>query len=526
MRAFRVAATIAAMCALGCVDLSNLAGGGDAGVAADAGADSGTSLSLVIDPATLSITAGAAASIAAEVRGRADATTAVTITVSKLPTGISATPLVLTGASKGTIELSVAAAAALGSSTVDVVAISGAASATTSFVLTVRAPPGTLDTSFGQSGFATGGASPPYRAAAFAQQADGNIVIGGCDNVQASTMIVQRVRPDASPDTAFGTAGTTKTKITPTSADCISALAPAPGGRIVSVGSTVEGGAGAFAIVRYGADGAADASFGSGGKTSSQPAGRNPTANAVAVAPDGSIVALGGALDNPGFPEMVVGRYLASGLVDTTFGANGGLVVPAAGSAMPSAVALQGDGKIVVLGTTFGSGPTFFASRFTAGGTLDPAFGVGGMAKGTFGPGTQVFAAGLALLAAGKVLVSGRTNSGKGSYLEQFTAAGSADTSFGVGGVAASPAPTQNTMAVLPDGTILLGGSSAGMFALARFDATGAVDKTFGKDGIVITPLPAGAAGSVAAIFVQADGRILAAGPLNGTGWAIARYWP
>jgi uncharacterized delta-60 repeat protein len=221
-----------------------------------------------------------------------------------------------------------------------------------------------------------------------------------------------------------------------------------------------------------------------------------------------------------------VGRYRASGLVDTTFGANGGLVVPAAGSAMPSAVALQGDGKIVVLGTTFGSGPTFFASRFTAGGTLDPAFGVGGMAKGTFGPGTQLFAAGLALLAAGKVLVSGRTDSGKGSYLEQFTAAGSADTSFGVGGVAASPAPTQNTMAVLPDGTILLGGSSAGMFALARFDATGAVDKTFGKDGIVITPLPAGAAGSVAAIFVQADGRILAAGPLNGTGWAIARYWP
>ena len=74
---------------------------------------------------------------------------------------------------------------------------------------------------------------------------------------------------------------------------------------------------------------------------------------------------------------------LSAGALDPTFGSGGIAVTSFIGNdSQPEAVALQADGKIVVVGwspsTASGDGRSFALARFNADGSLDPAFGPAG----------------------------------------------------------------------------------------------------------------------------------------------------
>ena len=76
----------------------------------------------------------------------------------------------------------------------------------------------------------------------------------------------------------------------------------------------------------------------------------------------------------------------AVGDLDRTFGGDGTVVTDVGGDDYPSDVAVQRDGKIVVVGVSIlPTGSAFVMTRYTASGALDRTFGDGGISRPDFG---------------------------------------------------------------------------------------------------------------------------------------------
>ena len=103
-----------------------------------------------------------------------------------------------------------------------------------------------------------------------------------------------------------------------------------------------------FALARYNIDGTLDATFGSDGKVTTELGGRFDEAYALALQPDGKIVAAGVARR-----DFAFARYNPDGTLDASFGIGGTVTIDFSGSSdVASAIAIQSDGRIVAAGTT------------------------------------------------------------------------------------------------------------------------------------------------------------------------------
>jgi uncharacterized delta-60 repeat protein len=111
------------------------------------------------------------------------------------------------------------------------------------------------------------------------------------------------------------------------------------------------------------AAGELDPTFDGDGRVTRDLGASDESAVDVAVQPDGKIVMLG----TTGM-SAVLARYTSTGALDTTFDGDGFLVFT---SLHPSALALQPDGKIVVAGT---ANADFALARFKDDGTPDDSF--------------------------------------------------------------------------------------------------------------------------------------------------------
>lgn len=81
----------------------------------------------------------------------------------------------------------------------------------------------------------------------------------------------------------------------------------------------------------------------------------------------------------PATARFVLKRLNADGGPDTTFGNAGTVDTAFTESASAGAVALQGDGKIVAVGTrAFSVNPNFVVARYNADGSVDRSFGSDG----------------------------------------------------------------------------------------------------------------------------------------------------
>jgi uncharacterized delta-60 repeat protein len=252
---------------------------------------------------------------------------------------------------------------------------------------------GRLDPGFGDGGriVATEWFGSNYAAPALARQPDGKVIVAG-DAVAADSIVFRLARylPDGRIDATFGDGGITTTIVTfgldpPTKPGFVEggafALALQRDGRLVAAGAAPAiHGAAVFALVRYLPDGNLDHTFGTGGTVTTD-FGAGSVAFAVALQPDGKIVAAG----TDGNARFAVARYLRDGRLDPAFGVDG-KVITAFGSQGVLAVALQPDGKLIAVGTAdLGDRDAFALARYLADGRLDPSFGDGGTTTIEFG---------------------------------------------------------------------------------------------------------------------------------------------
>jgi uncharacterized delta-60 repeat protein len=178
-------------------------------------------------------------------------------------------------------------------------------------------------------------------------------------------------------DPSFGAGGIVTTDFGGSSAN-VRALAVQPDGKIVAAGGAFVNGIADFALARYNPDGTLDGSFGIGGTATSPfdfPGSFDQVGGAV-LQPDGKIVMAGSAVLNQ-FAVFALARYNSNGTLDAGFG-TGGVVTTDFGqlSAEAFSVAVQPDGKIVLAGeANIDGGYDFALARYNSNGTLDASFG-------------------------------------------------------------------------------------------------------------------------------------------------------
>lgn len=244
-----------------------------------------------------------------------------------------------------------------------------------------------LDTSFGIDGRVRSdiavatveGYSHYGTAGAVVAQADGKVVVA----VHSDTDFrLVRFDQQGAIDTGFGDSGFASFGFV--GLDGIGDLAIQPDGKIVAVGQTVvavgQTDWGGFsygydtAIARFTADGSPDPSFGDSGIVQGD-FGYNEFANTVAIQTDGKIVVAGSisSQSQDGNSDVAVWRYLEDGSLDQTFGWDGLTEVDFGVDYRESAtdLAIQNDGKIIVVGKTNGNG---FVLRLDRSGIRDSAF--------------------------------------------------------------------------------------------------------------------------------------------------------
>lgn len=214
----------------------------------------------------------------------------------------------------------------------------------------------------------------------------------------------------------------------------------------------------------FAADGDLDLSFDTDGIVITDNASSLEGVVDLAVQPDGKSIAVGfNRANSMSAIRTVIVRYNPDGSIDTGFGASGKVFIE---SVFPSELALQPNGKIVLVGEITPAQTSIYVARLNSDGSPDATFNGTGA---------------LTLFLRG--------------------------TSDGA-----------DSIKVQPDGKILVGGSSVAPnvsisrrdFALVRLNPDGSLDATFDGDGKVFTLVQENA--GISNLMIQSDGKIVAVG--------------
>ncbi|HEX3625372.1 MAG TPA: hypothetical protein VH280_08105 [Verrucomicrobiae bacterium] len=265
------------------------------------------------------------------------------------------------------------------------------------------------------------------------------------------------------------------------------------------------------------ADHGLDATFAGTGKTLISFGAGEGMAVAVAIQPDGRIVAAGQTNNGAGVSALALARLNTDGSPDLSFGVNGQVITP--GMANATAVAIQSDGKIIAAGGNTGFG----LARYNSNGSLDSSFGTNGIANAVSGGTAQA----VGIQSDGKIVVVGNAPGEEGAdfALARFNTNGTLDTSFGRAGEVATPIENADAaygMGIQPDGKIVGGGFAGTLnsastiteldFAAARYLPSGALDLSFGSLGRTTGNVGGGSYDLGYAAAIQPDGKVIVAG--------------
>lgn len=330
-------------------------------------------------------------------------------------------------------------------------------------------------------------------------------------------------------DASFGSGGRVTTDLG--GFDIVYAMTIQNDGKIITAGTAGL----QFALARYNADGSLDTEFGEAGKvkTDFYPLGAQfEVAYAVALQPDGKIVAAGYGGDSSRGLDFALARYNSDGTLDKSFGDRGKVVTEFRSfnsTEFIQAIGIQSDGRIVAVGGAsspgFGLNQVFGVARYNTDGSIDPTFGTGGKTSVTFFNNSSIneMPRAVAFQPDGKIVVAGFASSYFG--IARFNSDGSLDTGFGNGGKVITDFENGGDEAIAislqSDGHMLVAGRSTHSvadedLAVARYNPDGTLDTNFGVGGMLRADFfPTGTGISregLNSIIFQDDQKIIAAG--------------
>ncbi len=381
--------------------------------------------------------------------------------------------------------------------------------------------PGSLDPGFGTGGRAwfSDAGTVPYDTE-LARQSDGKLLV-----VNGSNRL-RRLLADGKPDPSFGTAGDGSVVVTSGQRISyqVSAVTVQPDGRIVVAGNAPSGALGRpdMLVARYTADGALDTSFAGGrGINTFDLSTYSDGAAQVLLEPDGSILLAGvaGNVNGSGDTNFAVLKLTAAGTIDPSYGLAGLASVGDDVFDVPRVAARTGDGGLVLVGRIARSGGAaadMGLVKLTSAGIPDPSFGSGGngivrpLINGSHEEGRDVV-----VQPDGKIVVL-VTNGSTFTWLTRYFADGQLDRTFGINGEAAVPTPMQGwALALQGDGSLWVAGDVTGIggadYGLMRFTASGQPDTTFNNGAVLALDL-FGGRDDPGAMLLQPDGLLVIAG--------------
>jgi uncharacterized delta-60 repeat protein len=355
-----------------------------------------------------------------------------------------------------------------------------------------KAQDGTVDLSFNPTDIGFGyGDGANSTVSALALQPDGKILIGGVFNAYngITKNRITRLNADGSLDATFAGTGANNQ---------VKTIALQPDGKILIGGMfTSYNGTPKSHITRLNADGSLDATF--------TGTGANNAVNTIVLQPDGKILMGGDFIIYSGTTTYRVARLNADGSLDATFMSTGA-------DNTINTLALQTDGKILMGGnfTIYNSTPNINRiTRLNADGTIDATFNPAGTgANGNVNT--------ICPQPDGKILMGGAFTNYDGAAknrVARLDADGTIDATFYTGAGAANN--TINTLVLQPDGKILVGGlftsyTGTAKNRVARLNTDGTLDATF--TGVNVSGNIIGDAFTLA---LQPDGKILMGGGSN-----------
>lgn len=198
--------------------------------------------------------------------------------------------------------------------------------------------------------------------------ATGHLLLSGENTGTSDNMFLMELDPEGNGkvDSAFGTNGIVKTNISDTSGVFASLLQP--DGKILVAGFAIATGTGfrEFLVARYKPTGVLDSSFGANGVTL-VPFSANAVAKSISLESDGKIIITGNVYAENA--DKIVWFVLDSnGTVDLSYGnGSGEVILDNANGDDAVASVIQPDGKLVIAGYTLSSDSTgynFIIARF------------------------------------------------------------------------------------------------------------------------------------------------------------------
>ncbi len=347
-----------------------------------------------------------------------------------------------------------------------------------------------------------------FYIAGVARQPDGKIVAAGTTDPRTDRgdFAVRRYLENGRVDTTFGTNGIV---IVDLLFGAARAVAVHQNGMIVATGNGNSGSGRNFITAAFNTNGSE--MF----RRELDPGGENSDQGAydIAVQKDGKIVVIGNTVLG-GDSDFVVARYLANGQLDNAFGEKTGFTTTGMGGQdYAYAMALQSDGKIVAAGTreeaTIGKDYDFVIARWLSNGQLDNSFSGDGK-KGVGFDNDLDSASDVAIdPASGKIIIVGR--SGERIAIARLQPDGDLDDSFSDDGRLIKDDFGRAKAVDMQRGQIVVAYGKSGSLGLMWFSEDGKFFGEFGFLGLQVV-------GTQFDMLRQPDGQYVI-----GTGQTIAR---
>ncbi len=304
-------------------------------------------------------------------------------------------------------------------------------------------------------------------------------------------------------------------------------------GKIIASGTALTDSGRVFAISRYFPTGELDGDFGIEGKIKLKFGASVSSSNTMFIQSDDKIILAGGAAaTDTSLYDFGLIRLNANGNIDSTFGLNG-IVLTEMNEKTDEICALDilDDNSIVAVGYKHEGifdDSDFAICKYSYNGLLDTTFGNGG--KLIIDLGNSEKASSIIANSDGSLLIGGYSyydyyEDGEYYHISELVllrllSSGKIDSTFGINGFTITPVFDYRAylqkMYEVEDGkyicAVKLVKDFSADFGIVKFDSLGFLDSTFSEDGIVNTDIPYDEFEIVNDIVIQADNKILMVG--------------